>query len=58
MTNEQREYQALQIRYDALSRDWNKHRDLECKWRTLRDRVFMAAGAVMGLAALSVVLGL
>lgn len=55
--SEQREFNALQLRLDALSRDWNKHRDVEQEWRRFRDGTFLAAGVIGCLASLSVLLG-
>lgn len=57
MTNEQREHAATKLRLDALSRDWNLHRDVEKQWRTFRDRTFLVAGILAILASVSVFTG-
>ena len=55
---EQREFEAVCLQRDALSRDWNRMRDNERDWRIFTRRTFLAAGVVMCLAALAVVMGL
>lgn len=52
-----REYQALKIRYEALSRDWHRQRDVEREWRTLRDRIFYALAFIAGLMSVLIITG-
>ena len=52
-----REHEALKLRYEALSRDWNRLRDIEDDWRLLRDRVLLFGGLTMGAWAFAVIAG-
>lgn len=56
-----REYEALRLRYEALSRDWNRLRDIEEEWRLLRNRVIhwslLIAALWMGYEAFAVIAG-
>lgn len=47
----------LKARYRALARDWNRLRDIERDWRTLRVRVVYAFALVMSASAFAVIAG-
>ena len=45
------------MRYDALSADWHRLRDIEREWRQLRDKVLMVAAIVAGMIPLAIIAG-
>ena len=36
-----KELRAARLRLDALSKDWNRHRDIEREWRLFSERTFV-----------------